>query len=595
MTTRILYASCLLAGVAACSACSSGADFPFDAEDPGRGPGQLLGKRPQLNESFEGGFSGDPEARAVTPPEGDALPPCDEACRDYCDGLALENPVDAGACRALWGIGLDTRPVHRIEACRRLYTDLLGELPTRGELTRDCPGDSWDEVASAFIADPRFVLLGQRAWADTLLYNNEALSFERIYDADDLVGKLYEGRVAYDEFAAVISAHPVLTRRYDTASDRAEKLFQLFLGRPPYENERSDMARLYVLWTNGYFDHPGLGIRLPDAVIGYRCVDAQGRVDEAAKGECTSVLWGYNELILEPDYRANEDGETWSGLLTAKEWQALQAPGRIIAGEFGFWEHAVDRVLQQYLGYDLGVRIPEVRQALVEYLLAHDGDIRAVHYAVVTSQLYLQTAGGKTVGEHRHTFGPLRQIEVEPWIDSVKKMTGYELSVCDHRLPVIRPFMDEISPAAYELLDASRWELDDDGVRTDYRDLARTLGGCPDNGVGGRFKTVSILTTATQEGFVAEVCNPGLQPDRGADITRLLPGGMDASRAIDPDVAEQIVQYQTQRFFARGASDEEVARARDNADRCAPKPCTAEAFARPVCYALLSSSEMLFY
>ena len=44
----------------------------------------------------------------------------------------------------------------------------------------------------------------------------------------------------------------------------------------------------------------------------------------------------------------------------------------------------------------------------------------------------------------------------------------------------------------------------------------------------GRFKTVSILTTAVQEGFVARVCNPAADPERGGvELSRLLPEGVD--------------------------------------------------------------------
>ena len=65
---------------------------------------------------------------------------------------------------------------------------------------------------------------------------------------DRLVEKLYRGKVAYDLFAAVVSAHPVLTRRHADPGDKAEALFRLFLGRPPFEHERADMSRLYGLW-----------------------------------------------------------------------------------------------------------------------------------------------------------------------------------------------------------------------------------------------------------------------------------------------------------------------------------------------------------
>ena len=50
------------------------------------------------------------------------------------------------------------------------------------------------------------------------------------------------------------------------------------------------------------------------------------------------------------------------------------------------------------------------------------------------------------------------------------------------------------------MLEASRWELNSegDGVRSDYSNLARPLGGCPNNDGSTRYKAVSILSTASQ-------------------------------------------------------------------------------------------------
>jgi hypothetical protein len=132
-------------------------------------------------------------------------------------------------------------------------------------------------------------------------------------------------------------------------------------------------------------------------------------------------------------------------------------------------------------------------------------------------------------------------------------------------------------------------------VVRDYRDLARTLGGCPDNDGGTRFKAVSILTTATQEGFVLSLCNPQLARAQGAPVEALLPPAVDPRRALDPDLAAGIFTHQLGLFFSRAPTAEEMDDARHAADACTPKPCTAEAFARPTCYALLSSGEMMFY
>ena len=286
---------------------------------------------------------------------------------------------------------------------------MLGRIPSADEAEATCTG-GWGATVKRLVDSDEFVLMQQRRAADRFLYSNEVTSLQAIYDMDRLVEKVYRGRVPYDLFAAVVSAHPVFTRRYADPGDKAEKLFLQFLGRPPFEHERADMARLYKLWHSGYYDHPQLGLRLPDAFIRFRCLTEEGEVDDTARGECASVLWGYNELIFKPDIRAaidpslNKELTLWSGLLTPEEWAQLQVPGRIIARDLAFWERAVDEVLLQYLGYELSARVPEVRAELVRWLLGHDGDIRSVHYAVATSAAYLQSAEGASASSYRWTL-----------------------------------------------------------------------------------------------------------------------------------------------------------------------------------------------
>ncbi len=580
----------------------------LDASDPARGPGQLVGNgAPITDGNFRGGADAMPPTLDVEPPlEGEPVD-CDTDCAAHCASLPLENPVNIGMCPVTWGAGLRTQTIDGGEACRRLYADMLGRYPTGEELGTVCQADTWGQVVSQLLATDEFVLVQQRRWADRLLYNNRAVNFERAFDMDELVGKAFEGRVAWDEFAAVTSAHPVIMRRLDTAADRAEFMFKLFLGRPPYEGERSDIARLYRLWNNGYFDHPHVG-RLPDAYIDFACVDEDGQPDPASIGECTSVLWGHRELTLSPDAkRLNKDGEQegmlWSGKLLPDEWKKLQLPGRLIASEPAFWEFIVEETLTRYLGYDLAIDAPGVRHELVKYLLEYEGDIRALHFAIATSFAYLQSSKGGEVSERRWTYGPYKQIAVEGWIDSIKSTTGVNLSRCDHRLPHPEDYleMDEddegyetgLSGWALALVRNTRWEVENLEVEDDYRNLARTLGGCPSNEVGGRFTTVSVLNTAVQESFVAEVC--GVGEANGVNIERLLPEGMGADDTLDEAAAEAIITYQQSVFLGRSPDEEELEEARAAAAQCSPAPCRAATFARPVCFALVSSSEMLFY
>lgn len=593
-TTTVLLGT-LLAGCEADPA-------PFSPDQPARGPSELLGDLDPISDGhFEGGNDVAPAARVLADGETPEDAGCNDACQSYCSGLALENPIDKGICTSLWGKGIASTPVVAEEACRRLFADTLGRLPSLSEVQESCLGRPWADVVNSLINSDEFVRINRRLWADRLLYDTEAVSVERIYDMDRVVTALYEGKLAYDQFAAIVSAHPVLTRRHDTEGDRAEAMFWTFLGRPPFGDERSDLGRLYHLWRNNYYDHPQLGVRLPDAYINFRCLDEAGNKNPATSGECTSILFGFEELILKPDTRAVEiDGNLmlWSGFLSAKEWEKLQVPGRLLSKQWLFWEHAVNVALEQYFGYDLANAAPEAGENLVRYLLDHNGDIRSLHFAILTSLPYLQSANGSTEPTVRFSYGPLKQTDAETWVDTLNQVTGKGRSRCDLRLNRPQDFLRNASPYGVALVQDSDWTLNDEmsDIRRNYLDLVRTLGGCPDNSQGGRFKIVSVLTTANQLNYAGQLCDPGFENgDRRAQTDRLLPAGMSPSTAISDDVATQIVSHQTGVFFGRPPTEAELTKAREHGAACALDQCSAEDFARPVCFALLSSAEMLFY
>ncbi len=595
---RVIYALSVFALLSALTGCKE--EAAFNPREPARGPGGLVGLDGEVSASALSGAYDDPPAwREVAPPLEGGTPDCDGECVSYCASLSLNNPVNQGMCTSTWGVGLRTRPIERDEACRRLFIDTLGVIPSREDIASGCEGKPWGEVVAAMLRDDRFINLQRRRWADAFNYDTEVVSVERIFDMDRLVAKLYRGLVPYDQFAAVASAHPVLVRRFDTAGDRAEALFTMFMGRPPLGNERSDIGRLYALWENGYYDHPQLGMRLPDATIRYRCIREDGSPDPNSSGECTSILFGYNPLILKPDIRAEADNNgaqrMWSGLLRAEEWAQLQLPGRLLARDRVFWEKAVDDVLAQYMDYELGTLVPGVRQALVDTLIAHEGDLRVVHYAVLTSVAYLQSSRGETSWPYRWTYGPLKQVDAEVWIDAIARKTGVELGDCDHRINRPDRLLEAGTIAAWAMVEGSRWSVDREGrVEGEYRNLARSLGGCPSNDQGGRFRIVSILTTATQLNHVNRVCDPGMT-GRGAPIDALLPEGIGPNRAVTPAIAEQIVTHQSALFYGRALTPAEASHAREYGEQCEREVCKAEAFARPACFALLSSAEMVFY
>jgi len=587
-----------LAGLGSTSACLDREGM--DPANPQRGPGELVGNGDPITDgNFPGGYDAPPAQREGATPPSEGPIECDVLCQEYCASLDLTNPVNQAVCPSLWGAGLASQPVDRRQACRKLYVDMIGRYPTPAEVNEVCNSEDWSETVKALMATDEFVLVQQRRWADLMLYNTRLVNVERVFDMDDLVRKAYQGYVPWDLFASVTASHPVLVRRYDTAGDRAEAAFRLFLHRPPYQNERSDMGRLYSVWSNGYREHAHLGT-VPDAYLNYGCTGGEDQEGDAES--CTSVLWGYNKIELSADERVEGNGEQeglmWSGYMSADEWEAVQLPGRIMAEQTIFWEAAVDDIIMQYLGYDLGTEVQAVRHELVNYLLDNAADIRSVHYAVATSIPYLQSAQQFEDSNYRWTYGPLKQINPEGWLDSIKRMTGVQLGTCDHRISHPEDFLDEEEGAngwTFALVNNSRWVINEDReLVADYRNLARTLGGCPTNEIDGRFTTVSILNTAVQESYVAEICDPALQGG-GVSASLLLPEGMDPNTALTTETAEDIVARETRLFFGREPSQWELDQVGVYADECTPKPCTAESFARPSCFALLSSAEMLFY
>ncbi len=589
---------------------SCGNSLPdFDASDPARGPGSLVGNSgPITDGNFAGGNDTIPVSpRPVTPPGSGEIISCDDDCVDYCDSLALENPVNQGLCRSSWGVGLSIKDIDTTEACRRLYVDMLGRFPSQQEVQTVCNGRPWGDIVSELIDSEEFVKVNRQLWADVFLYNTQTVSVERIYDMDILVEKLVRGHVGYGLFGAVVSAHPAMLRQFASPEDMAAAVYELLMGRPAFDHERSDLSNLYRLWTPGYIDHLPLNMRLPDTSIEFHCVDEYGEPDPETLGDCISTLWGVNQLTMKPDWRAGavDYGNRfamWSGMLSAEEWEKMQLPGRLLALDPAFWETIVDRVIKQYLGYDLGTNVPEVRNNLVQYLIANSGDFRSLHFAIATSAAYLQSAVGSAATDHRWTYGPHKQIPAEAWIDSITQFTGVVMSPCDHRLTRPNDFLEAGSVSAYQILTNSDWGLDGDGIlMTDYADLARTLGGCPENESGGRFKIVSILTTSAQLNFVNELCDPAMASEESSTgresiaVETLLPAGVGAQAAVDVDLAGDIFSHQTSSFLGRTATAEDLAAAQEAGTQCAASSCTAEQFARAACFSILSSSDFLFY
>lgn len=573
-----------------------------------RGPASLMPASEPLNDFPLSDYEDQtPTARLTTPPTAGAAPICDGGCADFCEGLNLNNPINRGMCRSTWGAGLSTAPVEPYEACRRLYMDLVGRFPSGAEAKQTCIDQGFSQTAASLIESEEYVDNCRRKWAENLELNNEATSILSILDFDLLAERMCRGTIGYNAFAEVAASHPVLTRRFDTPADRAEFAFNLFLGRQPFENERADFARMYHLWSNDYIDSPGLGARVPDAWLSYRCLGQDGEPDNASA--CTSILWGFEPVVLKPDLRASreQDGVAmmWNGLLRAEEWQVLQAPGRVLARQSLFWEFAVERALEDMMGYDLARAVPGVRDELVRELVTRGGDIRVIEFAVATSLAYLQSSSDQSSAEpmdseYRWTYGPLKQTHAEGWVDSLSYAFDVSLGGCDPRITQPGLLLDTGSPTGYAIVKNSAWPLRDDGrINRRYSDLVSTLGGCPDHAPGGRFTIVSVLTTGTQLGFADDLCDPsGDEGDGGnfvARASRLLPDGVDPETVVDASLATQILSHQTNLLLGRSPNESERTEIAEAGTGCATQRCPAEQFARQLCFAVASSAEVVFY
>ena len=98
--------------------------------------------------------------------------------------------------------------------------------------------------------------------------------------------------------------------------------------------------------------------RFPDATIRHRCVDDSGQPDSALAGLYEPAL-GRKQVVLSKDIRTTNgesvvrSGDPMNGMRSS--CQGVLSPDNWRFGTIGH------EVLKQYLGYDLGFLVPEVR------------------------------------------------------------------------------------------------------------------------------------------------------------------------------------------------------------------------------------------
>jgi hypothetical protein len=449
------------------------------------------------------------------------------------------------------------------------------------------------------MAGDGYVQLGRRVWADELRMTSQVSYYEYIEDADLLVQDLYRGEILLPEFAIEIATHPAFTSRFD-GQDLVGYNFQMFLGRDAAPHERLDLHGLWRSWTRGFVEmHPE-----------YYFPHTTERVDTTLcaylPALCHTELWGHHSVVVPQPVPGSQDFELNIydlDELGDAEWAELQKPGVLITQQPTFYETAADKALSRYLGYDAGVKMPLVQQALVTLASDSGGDVRALEREILTSLLYTMAAAApdpdgtpSDEGTPPYWHGPMKHMTAEAWLDSVELLTGIELGSCDPRFP--EPFAGAPYPGApFEEYRFHPNEFPKDPYFPAaanwpdfrYASLAWRIGGCPNQVAQTRFTGTGVMISLAHAQNLQETCANMAQ---GA---LLLPAGFSAS-AADPETLRELATHMID-VVSLGETPPGLDAAIDDAvDGClADDDCNAELFAIQTCNSLLQSAPFLFY
>jgi Protein of unknown function (DUF1549) len=490
-------------------------------------------------------------------------------------GFACDNAVNAVVLPLLAKEGVTPRAASTPELCRRAYVDLTGAAPTWAEYRARCEGKSPAQIVDLLMSEAAYVDAGRRVWADAFQLDNRFTWYAYTRDLDAQVARLYKGELDYAELARVAVSHPAMITKHP-GENVVAKAYSVFLGRDALPSERQDMLGLFRVWAvRDSYDPILVPLRFN------RCAEDSSVCDQeriCRKGVCEDPST-YVEVFVDPSRCAGELGalacsSPANGVravlppgrgdaprrleeLSPEDLKSLRAPGEVIVKTPSFWEHAVDAVLERYLGWwhagvELpGYDLPEVRRVLAERF-KKTGAMRSLERDVLTSVLYGMAGDG---AGKPHQQGPTKQMDAEAWLRTVGKILGVRLGSCDPRYQntTERWVPKALAPGPGDL----------EGFA--YVDHARILGGCPDQSSQLRSTSVGVLHEMEERLVLADVCNH----PRSAARTDLAALFRDA--------------------FTREPAPDELAALK------ATFPQPDEPSARRACQVLLRSSPFLFY
>lgn len=519
---------------------------------------------------------------------------------DACAELELPNVVDRAACPSIQGQGITPLPAPTGELCRRLFLDLVGRVPTTAELASACDGHESAAIVDELMAQSEYDEMGRRLWADELDMTSIRSYYEYLVDADDLVGQLYRGEVLLPEFAIRMVTHSAFTSRF-AGQDLVGYSFLMFLGRDAAPHERENLLGLWRQWSRGYvFMHP-------QYYFAYETVTVDTLTCAYLPALCHSDLWGHQSVVVPPIDLESGDFELNTldlAELGDAEWAELAKVGVLLTQQSTFYETAVDKSLERYLGYDVGVQLPQVQQALVDMMEQNGGDLRALEREILTSALYTTAAAYpdpedtlEQDGTPDYWHGPMKHMTAEAWLDSIALLTAFDFGSCDHRFGDVNAGMPPGSTDYFETVwhpndnpkDIVNFPPEANAPDTTYISLARRIGGCPDRIAEDRFTGTGLMISLAHGQMLVTQCMYLY------DGVELVPPGFVAESTATADlqaVATHMLDTATLGTAAEGATeivDAAVAGCEADGD------CNAGMLAAQLCSGLFQSAPFLFY
>ncbi len=514
------------------------------------------------------------------------------------------NVIDVAIWPRMIAEGLTTlTPASNEELCRRMGLDLLGATPSVEESAAACTGKSAAEMARAFMTLPRFRATERRFWIQRVGNESNWIMADHMVDADGLYDALGAGTLAYDDFAAKLLAHPVMTVNRplaagDDVSLTAANVFRVFLGRTPSLAEVADYSNLLRPWrrTNEMRESLGyMATTWPAALDPNACND-----QVLGLAGCTSKLLGAETAMVPAVSPQAPPGfetsprlfyyETVQGQVPPALQAELEKPGRLLATRAEFWDEAADMSLRRLLGWwrstpdEPDSVLPEVHLALAAWFRATpERDLRELYVMVLSSLLYTQAAEIPIVDGARPPWatGPVKTLEPEQLLDSVARALARPLGFCDPHTaePVGRA---GTWPLRLRTPQPEDWY----GFGRDYyRELGSELGGC----LGAR-------TAPRQHGLKAMFAHIALADRLCEAPSRLLPDGL-APTDTTPAGIDRLSEHLFPAFLGRRPAADELEAMRTAGTACfAEQRCAnVNGLARETCGALLRSAAFLYY